>query len=114
LGPRGPQGPAGAPGQIRLVSCQTITKTVKVHGHKRKRKLRKCTTRLIAASATFTTTAARATLTRGRVVYAVGSARLDRLMLRTRRAIPPGRYTLTLRHRDGRRWITTRRTITIA
>jgi len=88
------------------VSCKTIT----VDGHRR----RKCTTRLITGTATFTTTAARARLLRGRVIYATGSARLNRLTLHARRAITPARYTLILRRRHGHRWITTRRTITLA
>ncbi len=123
-GPAGAQGPTGAPGpigprgpagKIRLVTCKTVTKTVKRHGRKHKVHRRKCHTRLVRGTITFTTTAARATLVRGRVVYATGSARLNRLTLRTRRRVRPGRYTLVLRHRDGHHhWIATRHTITIA
>jgi hypothetical protein len=68
----------------------------------------------VSGTVTFTTTAARATLTRGRVVYATGTANLTRLVLHTRRPVRAGRYTLNLRHRYGHRWITTRRQIMIA
>ena len=118
-GPAGPQGATGATGaqgaagKILLVSCKTMTETVKRHGHKRKVHRRECRTRLITGTATFTATAARATLIRGRVIYATGTARLNLLVLDARRRVPAGRYTLILRRRDGRRWIVTRRTITI-
>ena len=69
---------------------------------------------LISGTAMFTTTAARATLLRGRLVYATGRARLYQLTLHAHRPVHRGRYTLILHHRDGRRTITTRRTITIA
>jgi hypothetical protein len=113
-GPTGPTGSAGPAGKIELVSCKTVTKTVKVHGHKRKVSAQKCTAKLISGTATFTTTSAEATLRRSGVVYATGTADLTRLVLHTRRAVRAGRYTLVLRHRDGRRWITTRHQITIA
>ena len=73
-----------------------------------------CTTRLITGTATFTTTPARATLARGRTVYATGSARLGRLTLHARRTVRPGPYTLILRRGDGRRSVTTQRKITLA
>lgn len=111
-GPAGSEGPAGPPGptgHIRLVSCKTVT--ARAHGRAVKR--RKCTTKVIAGSATFTTTAARASLTRGQVVYASGRAWLDRLVLHARRRVPAGRYTLILRRQAGRRSITTRQPIVI-
>jgi hypothetical protein len=96
------------------VSCKTITTTIRRHGHKRQVHRRKCTTRVLTGTATFTTTSARATLARGRVIYATGTATLARLVLHARRPVPPGRYTLILRRRQGHRWITSRKQITIA
>ena len=113
VGATGPAGPRGTPGQIRLVSCKQVTKTIRVHGHKRTVHRRTCTTRVISGTATFTTTIARARLVRGAVLYATGSARLDQLTLHARRVIRPGRYTLILSHPDGQRSITTHHTITI-
>jgi len=99
-------GPQGAPGQIMLVSCTTAKKKVK--GQRVTR--RKCTTRLISGVATFTTTPTAARLTRGRVVYAAGSAWLYYVTLDASRRITPGRYTLTLR-RGG---TTTRQAVVVS
>ena len=104
--PTGPTGARGEPGRVRLVTCRTVT--VKVGGRKVKR--RRCSTRLISGTATFTTTAtARASLRRGGVLYATGTASRGRLRLNARRRVPAGRYTLTLTYRR----ITTRTVITI-
>jgi hypothetical protein len=111
-GPQGPQGPAGArgpAGQIRLITCRTVTSVI--HAHRVAH--RKCTTRILSGTATFTAAQASARLVRGRTVYATGSAWLDRLVLYSRRPIGPGSYTLELRRSDGRRSITTRRRITV-
>jgi hypothetical protein len=67
-----------------------------------------CTAKLISAPLTFTAnvSTARATISRGRVVYAtgpakaVGSGRWE-LVIHKRRALRAGRYTLTLRTRNG-------------
>lgn len=104
-GAQGPAGPQGAPGQIMLVSCTTAKKKVK--GHRVPR--RKCTTKLISGVATFTTTPTAARLTRGRTVYATGSAWLYAITLDASRPVGPGRYALTLR-RGG---VTTRQSIVI-
>ncbi|HET6864644.1 MAG TPA: choice-of-anchor D domain-containing protein [Solirubrobacteraceae bacterium] len=104
-GVQGPTGPQGPPGQIMLVSCTTAKKKVK--GHRVTR--RKCATKLISGVATFTTTPTTARLTRGRVVYATGSAWLYAVTLDARRPVGPGRYTLTLR-RSG---VTTRQAVLI-
>ena len=112
-GPQGPAGPGGRVGQIRLVSCQKVTETITVNHRQRKVTHQKCTTRLIGTSATFTVAAARATLLRGNAVYATGTARSGRLVLRGRRKIRAGRYTLVLRRLAEGRWITTRRAIRI-
>ena len=105
-GPKGARGPAGKPGQIRLVTC---TRVVKHH----KKPVRVCKTKVISGTATFTATPAKAKLTRGHRVYATGTALYAQLNLRARRAIHPGRYTLTLTRHDGHRVIRTSKTITI-
>ena len=84
-----------------------------VHGRRRRVRSRRCSTRVIIGAVTFTTGFARATLARGRVIYATGGARAGRLVLHARRPVRRGRYTLILSRREGRRWITTRRPITI-
>jgi hypothetical protein len=112
-GPRGATGPRGLAGEIRLVSCTSITQTITVGGKKRSVKRQKCTTRLITGTATFTTTSARATLIHGQAVYATGRAWLNHLSLRTRRPVRAGRYTLILSRRVGHRWIDRRQQITI-
>jgi hypothetical protein len=93
-----------------LITCRTVT----VNHHAR----HQCTARQLSAPVTFTTAVARATVSRGRTVYATGtSASLtrgrSRLMLTVRRRLRPGRYTLTLKARHGKRWVTSRTTITI-
>jgi hypothetical protein len=55
----------------------------------------------------------RATIARGSAVYAIGTSLPEahggsELLLTARRALRPGSYTLILRHRRGRRWITRR------
>ena len=90
------------------MSCTTVTNTV----NKRRVTRQRCTTRLVSGTVTFTTTPARATLTRAGIVYATGTADLGRLVLHTRRAVRPGRYLLILRRRDGRRWTIAREQIT--
>lgn len=96
-GPEGARGPAGKAGQIRIVTCRTV------------KKRQRCTTRTVAGNATFTTSArATASLHRGGRVVARGSATRTRgLSLRAARAVKPGRYTLKLRWREGRKTVTT-------
>ncbi len=58
--PGSPAGAAGLPGRVVLVSCQTVTKKVKVRGkHGKKRtvtkKTKRCTARPITGTVTFTT-----------------------------------------------------------
>ena len=97
-GPRGPTGPSGASGKVELVTCTTI----KVHGKTRK----KCTAKLVSGTVKFTTATARATLSRGHMVYATGTAvrwhGAERLSLRIRRRLTPGRYTLTVTEGSAR------------
>jgi virginiamycin B lyase len=109
-GAQGLAGPQGTPGQTRLVTCRTVT--VKIRGRTVKR--RRCNTRLISGTATFTTTGtARASLTRRGVRYATGTVTRARLKLHARRRLPAGRYTLTISYRRHGRRITTRTPITM-
>ena len=85
-GATGSQGPEGPPGQIELVVCKAMKKTVTTHGHKHKVKVQKCTTRLVSGTVKFTTAAGdlRATVaragsatrpaSRSRPGYAAGSS----------------------------------------
>lgn len=120
----GATGPAGSAGKVALVTCKNATKTVtkKVKGKKRKvkKKVQKCTGKLVSGTLRFTVTAARdrATISRGRVVYAtgislpIGDGR-SLLLLTEQRAIEHGRYTLTVRVHQSRGWSTRRAPITI-
>jgi hypothetical protein len=112
-GVNGTKGDTGPAGQIELVTCTTTTKTVKRHKHTQK----KCTTKLVTGPVTFSATAraSSASLSRGRALYATGTARrngtkLVLTLLTARRRLTQGRYTLTLSH--GRKH--QRETITIA
>jgi hypothetical protein len=121
-GATGPQGPAG---KVELITCHTITKTVvrKVKGKRRKVHLtqKKCTGRVVSGTVSFTIAGAaeRATISRGRTVYARGASvsigrGRSQLVLDDLRPLRRGRYTLTLTTRHGHRRLVARRTITIA
>jgi hypothetical protein len=119
-GATGPPGPAGPAGKIELVTCKTVTRTVKVHGKKRKGKQQKCTARLVSGPVKFTlrTGSVHATISRGRVVYARGAGvQMGRgrtqLVLEDVRRLNRGRYTLTQRTRHRQLWRTPRVQITI-
>jgi DNA-binding beta-propeller fold protein YncE len=117
-GPTGATGATGAAGQIGLAVCTTVTKTTIKSGHKRTRKVQKCSTRLGSGTVKFTTAGTiQASLTRGHLIYATGTAIPTgrdgwQLMLTPKRALRPGRYTLTLTTQRGRR-VLERSTITI-
>jgi hypothetical protein len=123
-GPPGATGPRGPAGAIELVMCNTVTsKRVVGKGAKRHTvhvRRQQCTARLVSGKITFMTTAAgaRATVSRGRVVYATGVAvatgagRLQ-LLLQDVRRIRRGGYELTLRTSHGRRSTTRRIAITV-
>ena len=109
-GATGSRGPQGIPGKIRLVTCKVVT--VKVKGRMVKRK--KCTTKLVSGTVSFTTaSAARASLTRGGVLYATGTVTKKGLVLHALRRVQAGRYTLTLRYRQGHKQVTMRSQIKI-
>jgi hypothetical protein len=94
-GATGPQGPAG---QVELVMCKS---TVTGKG-KHKKTVQKCTTEMKSSPVKFTTAGAAiaAVLSRGKVIYATGSAVASRgtseLLMTPRRRIVRGTYTLTL------------------
>ena len=111
-GATGATGPQGPRGKIELVSCKRVKKG--------KKTVKKCTTRVVSGSVTFTTSAAdRASLSRGRVLYATGEIAgagrgVFELMLVPVRTLRAGRYTLTTRARAGKRLVTRRTQITIS
>ena len=110
-GAPGPQGPAGAAGTVQVVTCTTVTKTV----HGKKRKVKSCTTKTVSGTVKFTTAGStRATLSRGRTIYAVGGLRNGALVLRATRTLHPGRYTLTEARTIHDRRHVTHATVTIA
>ncbi len=93
-GPQGRRGKAGAvgpAGRVELVTCTTVTVTVK-HKHVKRKK---CTTKLVNGPVDFTTTRS-ATLSRHGITFARGRTRAGTLVLTATRAIPHGHYTLTL------------------
>ncbi len=119
-GPAGATGPKGSSGEIELVACTTVTTTLQKDGRERKVHEQKCTSRLVSGTVTFTASAAsgRATISRGRVVYAIGASvpmgRADsQLVLTDLRPLRHGRYTLTVRDRRGRGWVAQRTHVTI-
>ncbi len=87
--------PPVVPRRVTLKTCNAVSKIVK---HK-KTSVQKCTGRRISGPAGLTATGhtARATLTRGRHVYATGVLQANgRLVLHPRGRLPSGRYTLSL------------------
>ncbi len=119
-GPTGPRGARGPKGATQIVTCYTVTTSLRVRGHKTDVNHRVCST--VAASATSTLVgsagAARVELERGHQVYAVGTGILDaggrlELLLSDRRTPKPGNYTLILVRHRGARWVTTRVQVTI-
>jgi hypothetical protein len=115
-GPAGARGPAGAAGRVELVTCHTVTEVT----HHVKHKVTKCSTKLLTGTVKFTTTVAvsRITISRAGVVYAQGRGQTVggrmQLLVILRRRLAPGRYTITSVHRQHRRAVLSRRSITIA
>jgi hypothetical protein len=110
-GAQGVPGAQGAPGQIQLVTCTTTVKIVK---HRRV-PTRRCTTKTITGTTTFTTAAtARAALVRRNVVYATGTTRRAKgLVLHALRKVRVGTYTLRLTYGHGRAATVTRAQIKV-
>jgi Right handed beta helix region len=105
-GANGANGKNGAAGDIELVTCKQVTKTVtvKVHGKKKKRKKKEqvCTGKLVSGKVKFTVAGKtmHATLTRSNTVYAQGTMIVgtsdSKGLLSWNRKLRAGRYTLTL------------------
>lgn len=107
-GSTGPTGKQGSQGEVELITCQkeTKTKTVKVHGKKKKKKVTEehCTGKLVKGKVKVTVSGdatMRATLSRGGIVYATGTAlvqpgRRTTSLLSPSLRLTKGRYTLTL------------------
>jgi HYDIN/CFA65/VesB-like, Ig-like domain len=123
-GLRGPAGARGATGKVELITCKTVTTTVtkKIKGKRRKVKVKrqKCTVKLVSGKVKFTIrgAAAHATISRKRTVYATGvrvsnAKRSSQLVVTELWSLRPGRYTLTLQSRHGRRSMIRRTQITI-
>jgi hypothetical protein len=113
-GAKGARGPAG---KIELVTCKLVTQKVKG----RRRSTQKCTGRTVSGTVKFTTTrgVVHATLARRGVVYARGARVAAKrggalLVLNRTRRLVRGEYTLTLRHRRGHGWVTSRRRIALS
>jgi Glycine rich protein len=104
-GPQGPPGPRGKSGQVELIVCHTVTVTVQSHGKTHEVTQQKCTGRLISGPVKFTVAStAQASLRRGGRVYARGTATPRGVILRARRPIADGSYTLVLRYHSGKLW----------
>jgi hypothetical protein len=121
-GATGATGPRGPAGQIELVVCHKVTKTVTTSGHTHKVTVQKCTSRLVSGTVRFKTEFRdlRASVSRAHIVYGTGVAvprgarHWELLLTRHMRRLRSGRYTLTLRTLRGRHRIVERTTITIA
>jgi hypothetical protein len=118
-GPAGPRGATGAKGAVQIVTCYTITTSLRLSGHKTDANHRVCST-VPAPAATLAGSAgaARAQLERGHRVYALGTGILSahgrlELLLSDTRTLQPGGYTLILLRHRGARWVTTRLQVTI-
>jgi hypothetical protein len=105
-GPAGATGAQGPAGQVELVTCTLLT----MGKGKHKKTVQKCTSKLTSSPVKFTTagTAITAALSRGKILYATGSAidsgkQTKLLLLRPRRTIAKGSYTLTLTRGRKRR-----------
>lgn len=106
----GARGPAG---EVELLTCRAITTELTASGRAAPVSTEDtCTGELIRGAVKFTAagTSTRATLGRGPLLYASGASVAtgiggSELVLTDRRPLKPGIYTLTLRHRRGRRWV---------
>jgi WD40 repeat protein len=103
----------GAAGKLELVGCKTIKKTVTKHHKRHKVKQQLCTAKVVSSNGAFTTAAASATLARGRVVYATGTAKDGQLVLHSTKRLHAGLYTLVLRRKSRHESITTTEGITL-
>jgi hypothetical protein len=99
-GTDGTNGMQGPPGQVELVTCQSVT----TGRGKHRKTVQRCTTKLTSSPVTFAATETRvvAALSREHIVYATGVAistgKQTQLLLNPRQHISKGSYTLTLTH----------------
>jgi hypothetical protein len=107
-------------GTLELVTCLTVTTTVKQHGRTHYVHQRRCTGISVAGSVKLSAEgiAARAMFERGRVIYAIGTGVVSsrgraKLLLAERRRLGAGHYTLVLRRHLQNRWISVREAITL-
>ncbi len=101
-GSAGPAGARGPGGEVQLVSCTSITRTIRVRGRNRKVTQKKCTSKLLTTAPKITLAASdHATLARRRRTYATGTVAGGRLLLHAIRPIRPGRYELTIKGGPG-------------
>ena len=124
MGPSGLTGRRGPAGRVELITCKTVNQTEikQLNGKRRKVRVKrqKCTSTLVSGKVKFTIghAATRATISRKRTVYATGvrlsnAKRSSQLVVTELRPLRPGRYTLTLQSRHGRRSMIRRTQITI-
>jgi len=111
IGSTGPAGPTPKNGEVELIACKSVT----AGSAKNKKTIQRCTIKLTSSPVTITTTGGsiKAVLSRGKIVYATGSATVSgkqtKLLMLPRRHIDTGSYTLMLTHGRKRQ----RETITI-
>ncbi len=107
--------PSGTPAQAPQLSSHLVLhifrygrRSAARHGSRRMVRRRIITsTRYLRSSPIFTQTRADAVLSSGRRICATGRANLSNLVLNSRHGLAAGTYSLALRHRSGRRWLTT-------
>ena len=115
-GVSGQSGPSANRG-LELIACQAVSKLV-TRGHRRVRVTsRRCAAHPLSGTITSGGTG-RATLSRGRLVYAAGivvhrAGTSFVVLLTVRRALSRGRYTLTVSQKHGRKVTTERTTISL-
>jgi hypothetical protein len=108
-GAAGPAGPAGPNGEIELVTCTSVKQ--KVHG--KTKTVKKCTTQLTSSPERFTTSSARAQLSRDGRVDATGTLRGGTLRLHAAKRLRAGVYELKLTVGRGAGRESTSETITL-
>jgi hypothetical protein len=117
--PAGP--PSGMPAQPPQLSSHLVfhifryvrRRVTRPGGERMVRRRIITSTRYLRSSPIFTRARASAVLSRGHRTYATGSANLSRLVLNSRHSLAAGAYSLALRHRSGRHWLTTHTPLTV-
>lgn len=106
-------GASGPAGKVELLTCKPVIAAAAYGGRAAAAKPEMCKGKLVRGTVRFTATgsATRATIVRGRTVFATGASVADArgqmmLVLTDRRPLHHGFYTLILRHRRGGHWQT--------